>query len=819
MIKNTILCLFSILVFSIQAQIQQGGIPASTLLGLKYLNNNTIHFPAVDLQKLAQEDAYFDLQKDIPYRFGYNFDVNYSTENAGEWTELPNGDRIWRLNLYSEAAQSLNFLLQDFEMAEGAHIFFYNKDKTVVLGSFNHKNNRPHKNLATMPIPGSEVTIEFYEPKAVKGKSRFELTRVTHGYRSIKVPTKAVGSSGNCNNNVICAEGDNWRNQIKSVGIIIVNGNGNCSGSLINNMCEDKTPYFLTANHCTGSDVTTWNIGFNWESTDCTNNFQNQNIGFESINVLAMRAQNAGSDFALLELVQIPPVQYNLYYAGWDRSGSFPTSQVAIHHPDGDLKKISFDNDPAGQATYSGAPCWRIFDWEDGTTEPGSSGSPLFDQNKRIIGQLYGGSANCNNNINDYYGRFDVSWNGGTDPSNELKTWLDPLESNALTLDGLDGTIVYTDEISIDFLNKPKYINCGTTIPQQILLKNNGLNTATQISFIYGLADNLQTHNWTGSIASGQSVTISFPSFSLCDGLYNYTLDITSYNGSMDEITCNNSDHFSFEVINGNQLEVAVKTNFSGDESSFEIYNSSNNILYSETSFQNNKLHNFSYCFPKGDYYFKMKDSGNNGLTPTFNIDNGYYSLTLDGIEIQNNDDFGAEEITNFSTSGNGLKANFDLPTFEADVAQLLESTSSGFISNLTWDAPLAKPSTGVGSDFKTLYSTAGSYKIKLTITNDTACTNIVKDVIVNPNTGIEKTEAFYNVQVYPNPANDFINIMLATKAEISISIQNTLGQKVYEGNILEKHNTINTKTFSKGIYYVVLSTESKTYIKKVSVK
>ena len=55
--------------------------------------------------------------------------------------------------------------------------------------------------------------------------------------------------------------------------------------------------------------------------------------------------------------------------------------------------------------------------WEDGVTEPGSSGSPSFDQNHRIIGQLYGGAAACSGSVNngayDYYGRMDVSWGVG----------------------------------------------------------------------------------------------------------------------------------------------------------------------------------------------------------------------------------------------------------------------------------------------------------------------------------------------------------------------------------------------------------------------
>src|SRR5690606_879424 len=100
--------------------------------------------------------------------------------------------------------------------------------------------------------------------------------------------------------------------------------------------------------------------------------------------------------------------------------GNFPTSQVGIHHPSGDVKKICFDNNAPTQVTYGNASCWRVVNWESGTTEPGSSGSPLFDQNQRIVGQLYGGTASCSSITHDNYGRFDVSWEG-TNSSNRLR--------------------------------------------------------------------------------------------------------------------------------------------------------------------------------------------------------------------------------------------------------------------------------------------------------------------------------------------------------------------------------------------------------------
>lgn len=820
--KKSILFLLSILIFfASNAQIQQGGIPYSTLHFMPENTEKTINFPAIDFQKLADEDFYFDQQKDIPYRFGFNFDVNYNTSNSGEWTNLPNGDRVWRISFYSADAQTLNFLLQNFQLAEGANLFFYNEDKSVVLGSFNHLNNRVHKNLSTMPIPGSKITLEFYEPKSVKNQSSFNITRVTHGYRSLKVQTKAVGSSGNCNNNVVCAVGDDWRDQIRSVGIIIVGGSGICTGSLINNTCEDKKPYFLTANHCTsGDDVTTWNIGFNWESALCNSNNGYQNISLQSINVLALRAKKSGSDFALLELTQTPPPAYNVYYAGWDKTGNLPTSQVGIHHPAGDLKKISFDNNPATKSNFSGASTWRVFSWDDGTTEGGSSGSPLFDQNKRIIGQLYGGQASCSNSGSDYYGRFDISWNSGTSATNELKSWLDPNNLNPNFLDGLDGSALISDDVIVEFINKPALVNCGTNIKQQILLTNNGVNTATEVSFNYGLADNVQTYTWAGSLATGQSTIISFDKLILCTGNYNYTLNIATYNGTIDLMTCNNDAGFSFEVINGSNLEVEIKTNYQGSETSFEIYNANDELLFSETTFNNFEVSNFSYCLPYGTYYFKMKDSGGNGLTPTFFIDNGYYKLFIDSVELRDNAAFGAEEITTFNALGNGLVADFDNSSKMAGVNFTLLSNSSGTPTSYLWEAPDATPSIGTNIQFSTTFSNIGSFPMKLTIKTDSACAEIEQNIEVTKNTvSISEIDNFFQVSIFPNPVENVLNIKTEKFLNTGLIIKNVLGQTLIKENLTQKESSINLAFLSTGIYYLELRNGTNTFVQKIIVK
>jgi hypothetical protein len=107
--------------------------------------------------------------------------------------------------------------------------------------------------------------------------------------------------------------------------------------------------------------------------------------------------------------------------------------------------KISRGNNPVTIASAFGTinQHWRV-DWSpqnNGTglmvtavTEGGSSGSPLFDQNHRIIVQLSGGPSVCSGTqLWDFYGRFDLSWTGGGTNATRLSNWLDPNNTGAIT--------------------------------------------------------------------------------------------------------------------------------------------------------------------------------------------------------------------------------------------------------------------------------------------------------------------------------------------------------------------------------------------------
>ncbi|MEZ4979331.1 MAG: T9SS type A sorting domain-containing protein [Chitinophagales bacterium] len=638
-----ILCL--LVFFNAQAQIPHGGFPKSLLKNQQLSIVPVSETPSTNIEALHQEDLIVDQIKDIPWRYGYIHYVDLGFEN-GSYDFLPNGDRIWRLKVKSSGAQTINLTFDNYRLVPGAELFVYNNDYSRILGSFTYENNKEHGFLTTDLIPGEEVTIELYEPSSVIGLSQLHLQRIVNGYRSLDYQKKYIGDSGSCNNNVICPEGDPWRDQIRAVGILLSQNNlsaGFCSGALINNTCNDGRAFFLTANHCGADDPTTV-VGFNFQSSAC-----NTNSGpypSNTISGVTRRASNAGSDFMLLELSSIPPASYEVFYAGWDNSGFLPSSQVGIHHPAGDVKKITFDNQGAIQATYSGAQCWRILNWEDGTTEGGSSGSPLFNQDGNIIGQLYGGTASCSNNIDDYYGRFDVSWDNGSSASDELVSWLDPCNLGVSVHPGYDpNAIVLTQDIALNYVGAPSGEACASTIAQALNIRNRGTDDVTSVTINYGVDGALSQYTWNGLLTSNQSAQIPLDSLVFStSGSYSYQAYISSSNLSNDENLNNDTVNINLLINLGVQVEINIATNINGGENYFEITDENDNIIEAEGPFGFIQNLSFSYCLPAGSYCINMYDDGGNGLTAIIpgGFDQGNYQLIVGGVEIVNTASIGS---------------------------------------------------------------------------------------------------------------------------------------------------------------------------------
>ena len=399
----------------LQAQISQGGFPPSTRFILDKSGITSINLQQPDVENLLREDEISDKHA-LPLRFAVSVPANIDFSKQGNWSDLPDGGKVCRLSLNVPHAQALIVYYQIFRIPKGGQLFLYNHDKWQVIGAFTELTNLKGGAFANEMIQGEKVTLEYYQPEGASELPELVINEIGYVYRTAEYffGQRGFGGSGACEVNVNCDEGQDWQKQKNSVVRIIVKQGSSqvwCTGSLLNTTRYDNAPYFLTADHCgptaTPTELNQWVFYFNYEGPDCIDPTNDTAFNSKVMVGATKKARSGGagleSDFKLLLLNESVPLSYNPYFNGWSAKDKPSDSGVSIHHPQGDIRKISTYKTTLVSSNWGGIPNthWKVV-WDEtangyGVTEGGSSGSPIYNSNGQLIGQLTGGDASCAN--------------------------------------------------------------------------------------------------------------------------------------------------------------------------------------------------------------------------------------------------------------------------------------------------------------------------------------------------------------------------------------------------------------------------------------
>ncbi|WPU63241.1 trypsin-like serine peptidase [Peredibacter starrii] len=391
------------------------------------------YFQPLDVKSLHDFEVQREKKGEAP-----RFAVPHKVSIKPSW-EKAKGGYVWTHQVTAPNAVSLNFGFSKFNLPEGAELNIYSADRSEFIRPFTSADNNAAKELWTPVIMSDDVIIEVSAPAEVVGQVEIELGQVGQGFRTFGQSTQKAGS---CNIDVACTESRGWEQEVNSVGVISTGGSTFCTGFMVNNTNNDKTPFFMTANHCriNAGAAPSLVVYWNYQTSKCGGARDGKMTDFQTGSVLL--ATGTKSDFTLVRLNSQPRPEWNVNFAGWDATETGHDSpSTAIHHPNVDEKSISFDNDRAVLSSYSGQSSpgdgthVRVIDWDKGTTEPGSSGSPLFNSSHRVVGQLHGGGAACGNDLSDYYGRLNTSWKGDGTKGGSLKDHLDPNKTGRMVTD------------------------------------------------------------------------------------------------------------------------------------------------------------------------------------------------------------------------------------------------------------------------------------------------------------------------------------------------------------------------------------------------
>jgi hypothetical protein len=619
----------------------------------------------LEIQRAGNTEKYLD--------FGVAIPVQDQGMAIVEPILLQDGKSLLRYKIEAPGAFGINLNFREFYPGKSGKLWIYNESRSHVLGAFDLRSYNPGIPFATAPVPGEACILEFVFDPTEEG-IKLELAEVVYEFEDLFSAARGFGDAGWCNRNVNCPEYGEFGNARRSVAMTLTANNvRRCTGTLINNVQQDGRPFFLTAKHCNTAPNSIFM--FNYESPDCSNLEGTLNQTIQGATVLV---DWAPSDVTLMELSSLPPSDYFVYYSGWNAESLPADSVYGIHHPRGDIKKISFDYDLVSSATYNPPDTalnhWKVGSWEVGTTEGGSSGSPLFNRSGQVLGQLHGGVANCANSINDYYGRFDYSWYGLGTPSSAVRFWLDPEGTGHTQWNGFDFTAPQHDfDLSVVSLLGADSIVCAPETEWTVTIRNTGL-LATQgftVKLFHGntAVDSVQVNQ---VLQYGQTASVSFSQIQVQPGVQEFSAVVFLQGQQSDQNTSSDTLFRTVERISGDEVKVSFEYDLFSGETQWGIYRMDGSSVFISPAAGPYENMIRSFCLPEGCYLFRAIDTGNDGIC----CSGGEGSFSLSGS--------GGNQLLGYEPFENVFERKFCVPALPQGwepLFQLYPNPSSDFLN------------------------------------------------------------------------------------------------------------------------------------------
>jgi V8-like Glu-specific endopeptidase len=700
------------------------------------IDKDLSNIPIVKTPRVSHNRIYKQERKNPsyfkPYQFAKTFQTDFSINNSGRWVLNADGKNIWLIRVKSKNAYSITLIFKEFYIPKYAKVFIYNKDNNYIKGPFTSANNLPSKILPIEPVMGDEIVIEYQEPVNTNSKPLLAIGQIGHDYRNVLkdnyLKDAKYNTSAYCNADINCSEGSNYQNIKRSVCRLQISGSRFCTGTLINNTAQNGKPYVLTANHCiSNSDEANTVIAvFNYESYTC--NGPDGSVAQE-IRGAKLKATTDKLDFSLIELSSGLPISYKPYFAGWNADYNNTGYVVTIHHPKGDVKKISVDFDSVETSTYISQynpnSHWRVKRWDIGITETGSSGSALFNSNNQIIGDLTGGEAYCSNPINDYYSKFCLSYDYyDPDSTKCLKYWLDPLKTGQKSISGIS-LLSIKKPIDAELFNiiEPTSNNCNNlTLRPSVIIKNKGTTALEKLIAGYIINSDTTYLNWIGLLQSDEIDTLYFEQIKINVGSYTFKAFVSNPNDTIDMDTSNNYKSINFNIIDGKKVQLDLITDRFGSETTWKICDSAYNTLYEGGPFPDNYEQKLSdqFCLDYGTKFFTIYDSNKDGICCNF----GNGNFTVSDPETKHIYGYGGYFTDSLRIMFNVLPSNVVKADFYSQRTKICVGSSVKFLNtsqnanSYQWIFPGGYPDSSDGYEPVVIYYTPGKFDVKLKVNN-----------------------------------------------------------------------------------------------------
>lgn len=371
----------------------------------------------------------------------------------------------------------------------------------------------------------------------------------------------------------------------------------------------------------------------------------------------------------------------------------------------------------------------------------------------------------------------------------------------------------------ISITSNQMYCAAAANIPVSIF--NQGTATLTSMDVEYQLnVGTIQTYNWTGSAPQNTLFTVPLPVNNIMNGQNLLWVNATNLNGNADQFPADNTISTTVMANTlGGGINVNITTDYYPYETTWELYDASNNLVASGGTYQNpNSLIVVDICLIPGCYQFIIYDSYGDGIYAP-----GGYTITLDAndsvLAQTINPYFGYQENNNFCIPGCVL--NVTTTTTDETFAGASDGTITVTASSGT--APYLYSIDGTNYQSSNIFNNLAGGTYVIIVSEASGCYyTVLATVITGNGNGIEPIEENDFAVVYPNPTGENLYItLIAEDNEINIQLFNALGElvlsenkNVIEGNV----NTLQLKMYdlASGVYFLKLNSGEKQQVEEV---
>ena len=360
-----------------------------------------VHIVKTDLRPLIRAAV------ESPVQFAVLVPHAASTKNDGSWS-VAAGVATWNYAVRVPTAISLSFHAANSSLPDSAVLVVRGAKTTT-----SYRARDVHQGeLWSRILPGEALQIELTVAAVDRSKVALNIVSIQPGYRAIgpgvtdhpyyrqlKAQQSQASGNASCVTNYECqVTPSNAPPAAATVGMVV----GNlyqCTGTLINNVPGDNTPYLLTARHCEtgklggGNPGAASSVTVYWDATTACGaalgSLYDPGVPIQTGARTVVEQQDAW-----LLLLDENPVVGDAQFVGFDASGGAIQGGYTIHHAEGFDKQFTgwFGKAAAVQQSNVLGVGYLSNFWETvnaiGNIGPGSSGSGLIDQNSHLVGAL-----------------------------------------------------------------------------------------------------------------------------------------------------------------------------------------------------------------------------------------------------------------------------------------------------------------------------------------------------------------------------------------------------------------------------------------------